>query len=495
MSDIRSSSAELGEANTINFDSSDGEAHRLKGRIGLFELLCTVLAYCAPVAVVSGYVPFVIVFDGIGAPAVYALCAVLLLLFTVGFTTMTRYVAKPGAFYAYVTAGLGKSIGLGAAFLAIIGYFLASFSALPFFGINLKMLVADTLGGPNISWYWYALLSWGLCAVLSYLRIDLSAKVLTVAMSLEVIVVLLFDGAVFAHGGSAGVPFEPWTFHAASSGAIGVSMLFAVACFLGFEATAVFRDEVKDAKRTVPLASYIAVILIGVFYAMSAWALVAAFGVDHVVDIANKDPAGMFATAMTRYVSKAASDAARLLVVTSIFAAALSGQNIIARYLFNLGADKVLPAVLGKVHNKHQSPFVAAIVVSAVWLVMLIGIAASGADPAVTYGCVAGVGAFAIMILMTLTSVAVVIFFRRSSHVQDSTLWHTLIAPAIASVGLAAILVLAVKNFSLLIGGSDTLSEVMQALVWITFVSGVLLARLYKTTKPNVYARIGGQQI
>ena len=42
--------------------------------------------------------------------------------------------------------------------------------------------------------------------------------------------------------------------------------------FIGFEATAIFRDEAHDPHRTIPRATYVALIIIGVFYTLSCWA-------------------------------------------------------------------------------------------------------------------------------------------------------------------------------------------------------------------------------
>lgn len=477
---------------------SEGAAHvtpHLHGRISLVELLSTVLAYSAPVAVVSGFIPFVIVFNGVGAPSVFIVAMLLLLLFAVGFTAMTRHVVNPGAFYAYVTAGLGRVPGLGAAFLAIFGYLMLGFCTLPFIGVNFNALVT-TFGGHEIPWYWYALLSWLICGVLSYMRIDLSAKVLTVAMALEVIVVVVFDVAVTSNGGPEGRSLQPLTWAAFNSGAVGIAVLFAVTCFLGFEATAIFRDEVKNPTKTVPRAAYLAVLLIGVFYAFAAWVIITAYGVHGAPAVANKDPSGMFATAMAKYVGTAGVDVVRVLLVTSIFASTLSGQNIVARYLFSLGADGVLPEILGKAHPKHGSPYVAAALVSIIWLVLGVVFAVLKSDAATLYGEVAGVGGFAILLLMLLTSAAVVVFFKKGvSGAEAENSWHTMIAPSLSTIGLAVVVYLAISNFDTMIGGSKPLAMGLQVLIWGVFVVGVLLALYYKARRQHVFSRIGGSQL
>ena len=60
--------------------------------------------------------------------------------------------------------------------------------------------------------------------------------------------------------------FQPDVF---TQGTLGIAVLFALTGFIGFEATAVFRDEARDPERTIPRATYAAVLIIGGFYALT----------------------------------------------------------------------------------------------------------------------------------------------------------------------------------------------------------------------------------
>ncbi|MFP3458104.1 APC family permease, partial [Psychrobacter sp. SIMBA_152] len=55
---------------------------------------------------------------------------------------------------------------------------------------------------------------------------------------------------------------------------LGLALLFAVGNFFGFEATVVYREEVRNPNTTIPRATYLAVVGIGLFYALAAWAYV-----------------------------------------------------------------------------------------------------------------------------------------------------------------------------------------------------------------------------
>jgi amino acid transporter len=471
--------------------ADESTPHTLRGKIGTFELVMTVLAFSAPIVVVSAFAPFVIIYDGAGAPFAYVVGAVLLLLFAVGYTAMSRFIPNAGAFYAYITAGLGRPLGLGASFFAMVGYILMAVGTVAFFGIATSALVGDVFRGPDIAWQYYSVACLLGTGILGYFRIDLSAKLLLIAMSAEVAIVLVFNLAVVGDGGPQGRSLAPLTWGEFSSGSVGLAVLFAATSFLGFEATAVFREETKDPDRTVPRATYAAVICIGVFYIVSVWAVVTAYGASVVQDEANKNYQGMFNDAIQSFVGVWARDVVQVLVVTSAFACLLSVQNILARYVYSLGVDKVLPSVLGRAHRKHGSPSIASVTVSAVLLVTLL--AQGGQNPAQTYGKLAGAGGYAILVLMFLTGVSVVVFFRRRPA-ADVSLWHRLIAPSLSALSMAGVIYLATDNFSTMTGGSTADSITLQAVMWGTYVVGVLTAFFYRYRRPEVFKRIGRQQ-
>ena len=113
----------------------------LQGRIGVVELMLTVLAFSAPLTVVAAFAVFVLSYNS-SAPIAFAVAVALLMLFAVGYTTMTKYLPNPGAFYAYITAGLGRHLGLGSSFLAMFGYVAMGVGTVAFFGT-----VASSGGG------------------------------------------------------------------------------------------------------------------------------------------------------------------------------------------------------------------------------------------------------------------------------------------------------------------------------------------------------------
>lgn len=471
------------------------DPQRLRGNMGVGELVMSVLAFSAPLTTVAGFVPVLLMFGGNTGSAIYIVATLLLLLFSVGFTVMSRTVPNPGGFYAFVTAGLGRPAGLGGAFLATFGYAVIGFYAPLFFAVTIQSYVTDNLNGPHIAWYWYALAIVAVTTALAYRRIDLSAKVLTAVMVLEVVIVLAFDVTAFFHGGpvdGGGASLSmPWV----TDSNIGVALLFVVGNFFGFEATVVFREEVKDPDKTIPRATFLAVTGIGVFYAVAAWAYVVYFGAGKVQGAAEANPAGIFTDAMTDLVGKTVVDVVTVLLMTSILASMLSIQNVAARYLYSLGTDGVLPTTLGKVHPRHGSPFVSASLIGGLWAIAVVVFAVLGSSPDSLYAKASGIGTFAVLLLLLAASVAVFAYFRRNPSATEASLWKSAVAPVLATAGLAVLTWLAIDNYSELLGDTGLLTKAFLVGTFALFVAGAIVACVLRRTRPEVYQRIGRQEL
>jgi amino acid transporter len=458
----------------------EADRHRLGGRLGPAAIVFMVVAAAAPLTVVAGTFPIGIAAgNGAAYPASYVVCTAVLLLFAVGFTAMTRHVPGAGAFYTYVTHGLGRHTGLGAAFLALLSYTAVQGGVYGYIGAAVNDLVTSH-GGPNVPWYLYALVMMAVVGTLGYRHIELSGKVLGVLLICEVGIVVVINVAVMGRGGAGGMStaaFDPGAFF---SGAPGIALIFALAGYIGFEATAVFRDEARDPARTIPRATYLALLLIGGFYAVSSWVMVSAWGDEGAVQLATDNPAGMLTETATRYVGSMTGDLVQIFLITSLFAALLSFHNVLARYIFSLGNTAALPERCGRSHARHSSPHIASAAQSVSALVLVTACALAGLDPvAEVFAWFVGISSVGIIALMTLTSVAVVVYFRR--HRVDPRIWHTLIAPGLGLAGLAVLLVMTAVNLPLLVGGSTTAAAVIAVLLVGTFAGGAVVA----ATRPH----------
>ncbi|OAN35642.1 amino acid transporter [Plantibacter sp. H53] len=469
----------------------------LKGSLGVTAIVFMVVAAASPLTVVGGAAPLgILLGNGVGFPSMYVVSAVILLLFAVGLSAMTRHVPKPGAFFTFVGYGLGKPAGLASAFLALLTYTTIQVSVYGYIGYLLSVTFAG-LGAPEIPWYLYSLASIAVVGLLGYRHIDLSSKVLGVLLVAEVGIVLVLAGAVIVTGGADGLSAEPFVPEQVFSGSPGVGLMFAIAAFIGFEATAIFRDEAKDPSRTIPRATYIAVIGIGLFYTLASWALVMAWGPDDVLAVAGEDPGAMILRTTLLYLGPVGELVINVLLITSMFACVLSFHNVITRYQHTMSNAGVLPGRLGGVHPRHLSPHTSSLVQSATAAILIVVFAVLGLDPVLqVFTWFAGVATLAIAILMAVTSLAVIVYFARTK--QDRRVWNTVVAPGLGFIGLVGSAVVIVVYFPMLVGDVDaggnpvfgTVSAVLLALIVVCPVIGLVQAAYLRRRRPAAYADV-----
>jgi amino acid transporter len=185
------------------------------------------------------------------------------------------------------------------------------------------------------------------------------------------------------------------------------------------------------------------------------------------------------------------SQAGQLLFLTSLFAAALAFHNVIWRYVFALGRENVLPAALGRT-GASNIPRAASLAQSGTG-VLVIGVYALGGWPPMTdlFFWLGTTGGFGIIVLLALTSVAVIAFFARAP--DDETAWRRLIAPAIAFAALAGIGVLAVAHYATLLGTppDSPATWALPASYAAAAAAGLIWAAILRARRPAVYATIG----
>lgn len=469
----------------------------LTGSLGVTAIVFMVVAAASPLTVVGGAAPLgILLGNGVGFPALYAISAIVLLLFSVGLAAMARHVPKPGAFFTYAGYGLGRSTGLAAAWVAMLTYTTIQVSVYGYIGFILSYTVEST-GGPVLPWWLFSLAAIALVGILGYRHINLSSKVLGVLLIAEVGIVLVMVGAVMATGGAQGLSLAPFDPAKIGSGSPGVGLMFAIAAFIGFEATAIFRDEAKDPNRTIPRATYAAVIGIGVFYTLASWGLVMAWGPDGIMGAAAEDPGSLILRTMSTYLGSVGEIITNVLLITSMFACVLSFHNVVTRYQHSMSNAGVLPDRLGAVHAKHLSPHISSLVQTATAVVLIALFAVFQLDPVLqVFTWFAGVATLAIALLMALTSVAVIVYFLRTK--QDRRVWNTVIAPGLGFVGLMISAVLITANFPLLVGDVDAdgapvfgaVSWVLLALVVIFPALGYVQAWWIKNRRPAAYAKL-----
>jgi amino acid transporter len=463
-----------------------------RGSIGVAHIVFFVIATAGPLVSLVGAAPAAIAFgNGLGLPGVYVVVALLYLLFSVGYTAMSRHVTNAGAFFAYIATGLGPAWGLAGAFVAVLAYSAVQLATYALFGVFCRQGLVSLIGQAP-PWWAFALGAAAAVQVLGRRTIVFSGRLLGVLLVAEILIVLLLDGAIFVSGAHPPLAsFDPAQVFTARFGA---ALAFVAPCFLGFEATAIFGEEARDPARTIPRATYAAVSIIGAVYAVSSWAILGAYPRASVVAQAGQHASTFFFDVADRLMGPAASGAMSVLMTTSMFAALLSLHNAIARYFYALARAGLLPDPLARTHRVHASPHVAGAVQSAIMVAAIGVVIALRADP---YGAVfawsAAVAALSILAVQCAASLAVFAFFRADRRGVGPV--AAVAAPLAAAAALAGCCALLIANLPLIAGARDPAVWGLPAVTLLTGLAGVAAGRRLRRRDPVRYRAIGSLSV
>ena len=451
-------------------------------------IIFIVLAFAAPISVVVGSMPLAFAYgNGVGVPGTYLIAAIVLLCFVAGYAAMSRHVVNAGAFFAYITRGLGRRPGGAAAYVALLAYGCLTIALGVTFGY-FAFQVVQQIFHFDLNWWVYSAAVVAIVGFLGYRSVDVAAKVLKTALILEVAIIGVFDVGVLVKMGASAFSLSAFSPSHIFSGQIGVGFVYCFLSYIGIEATAIFGEEARNPGRTIPRASYGAVILIGAVYVLSSWALLAAYGASHVQKAAASAPSTFAFGAAFTVLGKYPTDVMEILLVSSFFAVVLAAHNSTSRYMFSMGRARLLPAAVGRSHARWHSPALASVCMTTIAAITVAAVEFAGSDPYLSFGGpILALGTVGILALQAAASVAVFVFFRR---IGDRRIWTTIVAPLLAAAGLITVIVLILENYGMVTG---TQSAVLNNLPWIIVAAAVFglgVVTYLKSRKPGAFEHL-----
>ncbi|CAN5357485.1 APC family permease [soil metagenome] len=477
----------MSELRTHNPSARD-DGTSVGGVLSARHIIFFVVAAAAPLGFAVGSTPLALGRGGTGTVLMFLIVGVFLLLFAAGYLAMSRFVPNAGALFSYIAVGLGRPVGLGAAFVIVFGYAIASAGSIGPFAVFAVQGLDSTLGW-SVPWQVLGILAVALMGVLGQLNVELNLRILGVIVIVEVVVLTILGTGIIFGGGADGLSLNSFRPDAISGNHIGVVLLVVFAAFAGFEGTALFREEARDPARTLRRATFGSIAVIAVFQCFVTWAIVQAFGAD-VVDIANEQPTEMFTIAATTFVGPWLAVAITMLVVVSWFASVVAFHNATTRYLFVLGRDRVLPAALGRRANRTGAAWVASATHTVFALVVVVVCIVLGFDPYLDLFVVGSVPvAVSIPALECLTAVAIFTFFLRDRRGQSFCV--VLVAPGLSAIALAVVVYLVVSNIPMFTARTGAINWILPSLNLVILFAGLARAWWIRRSNAERYNMIG----
>jgi amino acid transporter len=282
------------------------------------------------------------------------------------------------------------------------------------------------------------------------------------------------------------------------SGTPAIGILFCFAAFIGFEATTIYSEEAREPHKTVPRATYISVVIIGLFYMLTSWLMVSGAGASKLVPTLQglKDPTTFLFDLAERYVGHWITVVMNVLFVTSLFAGVLAFHNGVARYMYVAGREGLLPKSVGVTHPIFQSPHVGSVIQTAIAIVVVAIFAFTGQDPVLAlFSWLTNVGTLAIILLMAFTAFAIVAFFSRNPGLETNVL-AIKVLPIVTGIILLALVYYISVNFGAIAGAGGALAIFLPGLVLIAAIAGFIAAARLKSADASSFAKLGaGQEV
>ena len=325
----------------------EGESRLLSGRVGLFGVLALVVgnAISVPIYVLSGPLAGA---EGLGAGPAVILAAAL--------------AAIPAGFVVLYNALLGSAMPVAGGLYVYISRLTA-----PFWGF----LVPWTL--PLVIWASLLVTATGFAEYARFF-VDLPVTVLIYLLLVAVLVVnvlglrlvagmqVLFVAALvgslltFVVPGVAAIDPANYTPFLPDPGALGLAAVALFYPFLGFGLLVELGEEIEDPSRTIPLALFLGVGVVALFYVALVAVLV---GVVPWTELGHANDVG---TAAARFLPPWA---AGVVVAGALFAVVTTVNTsllVASRTVMRAGRDGVFPRMLAYVDPRFDTPVVALLV-------------------------------------------------------------------------------------------------------------------------------------
>lgn len=451
----------------------EGQSNQLKhGAISGIALVFLVIAAAAPLGASATNTPLIFMLgNGPAAAFDFVIIGILLLIFSVGFTAMSTHITNAGAFYAYISMGLGKRFGTASGFIAVAAYNLLSVYLVSAGGTFAASILEQELG-LVVPWWGVSLVLAAIILLFSYFGIEGGTKFLMVCLVCEITILAIVDFSVVFNEGLGAYSLSVFSLdtlvNGGAAGGIGLGVCFAFLCFIGFEATAIFGEETKNPRKTIPRATFAAVIIIGVVYSFSAWSVTAATGASgaeifagagaadptSVVSVSEVAYDHMYHDVAVYYCGEGVGHLFNWFLLISNFASWMAAHGMASRYLYSFSRANLLPKPLEKT-NKAKSPFIACCVNMVLGLGISFIMAACGLDPYSQVGAIcSAIAIVGIMAMEIIVNIAVIRYLRKHNNEEGfgHNIFQTTIAPVLAFVGMGYILFLVLSNFNLLTG-------------------------------------------
>ncbi len=384
--------------------------------LGYVSNLVIAVASTAPAYSLAATLGFIVAITGVGvhAPAVLIVSFIPILFVSVGYRFLNLADPDAGTTFAWTTRAFGPQIGWvngWAIFLADI-IVMASLAAI---ASNYTFLLFDSHAHPSNfvlilgAVIWIVVMTW-----ICYRGIELSARVQTILLSIEIFTLALFAVVslvkVYANSPAHSLHVSASWFNPFDLGwgALVDGVLLGIFIYWGWDSGVAVNEESRDRHRGPGKAAVVSTLILLLIYVIVSAAAQAYHGPEFLAgnssDVINALGGQVFGSPLDK-----------LLIITVLTSASASTQTTIlptARTTLSMAKWNAIPKAFGAIHPRFLTPTFSTLLMgglSILWTVALLGF---NPNQDVLGDTISALG-FAVCFYYGFTGLACAVYFRR----------------------------------------------------------------------------------
>ncbi|GAA3393697.1 APC family permease [Streptomyces roseoviridis] len=377
--------------------------------LGTFDTIVMAVAGSAPAYSLAATTAVLAGAVGLAGPAALLYCAIPMLGIVLAYARLGRIDVNAGAGYSWVGRTLHPFLGFlsGWALVFAATVFMVA-GSLPAGSLTLSLFAPELAGNTALACAvgagWFLMM---LLVVLGGARLTVRAQLLMTGV--EMLILVVFVLAALLHRGHA-TAFD-WSWfglgHFGGTSGFASGALIAAFYYWGWDVTSNLSEETRDSRRTAGLAALVG---IGVVFLLFE-AFTVAVNVLLTAEQIERGGANVLAVLGQEIWPGVGGKLLVLAVLLSTVATLETTLIQVTRSLFAMGRDRTLPAALGTVHRRWNTPWVAVAAVGAAALVMFAAAAAAGSIEQVLGDAVSAIG-LQIAFYYALAGIAAVVAYK-----------------------------------------------------------------------------------
>lgn len=354
----------------------------LKRTLKTRDLLIYGLVFMIPLAPAGMYGTFL--GPASGMVALCYLIGMIAMVFTgMSYRIMSQKYPIAGSVYVYVQKGVSPTMGFLTGWSILLDYFL-----LPATTVIIGSSYANAMFPAIPVWMW-AILFIALSTIINIIGIDIMSKCSWVLFALQIIVILIFIICIIRQLLNGSTQFNTIAFYNSKSFEIsGILQAtgIVILSYLGFDAISTLAEEAVNPEKSVGRAIISSIFTIGIIFIIITFFAGMAYPNYQELDV---DTA--FLQVVEHVGGKGLSVLTTITIILSFgIATTQASQAAVARVLFAMGRDKVLPKQLSFLSEKQQTPYIAIIFVGIIITPISLFGSLEGISTLVSFGALFG---------------------------------------------------------------------------------------------------------